>query len=197
MTTVSSQYTYPEPKISRKTIEITIPKTGAVPNVLDGVDPQYLLTKVLDAVEAGIPIEEIRRDPLKVLTSGRTKEIVINTYDPHRGVWIQCDGVSVGKHLGYDEAYHHRSVWDRSDPTLISVIKAGRLEIPGRDPVRLRFKEVTSMDEAQGLTVVRVPEEDTCYKVVTDTDCDREQILGWHEFVTSTHGGMHGPYNES
>lgn len=144
-------------------------------DVLAGVDGRYLLTKILEAVDRGVPTDEIRRDPLKFLTSGKTKEIIINTADEY------------GVMLTTGDCHGSRGSGDRTDPVVIEIIKAGRLEIPGQDPIILRcFKDITSVDEAQGLTVVRVPEEDTCYKIAYDLERDRELILGPHEFVATT-----------
>lgn len=45
---------------------------------VDSIEPNLLLEKILDAVDKGIPTSEIRKDPIKYVLSGETKEIVVN-----------------------------------------------------------------------------------------------------------------------
>jgi len=150
--------------------------SSSVPDVIDGVNARYLLKKILDAIDQGVSTDDIRRDPMRFLTSGRTKEIIINTDQAHKGVGLLFGDQSPD------------GPGDRCDPSVIAIIKAGKLDVPGKEPIRLRCEGPTCADWTDGgLTVVRVPEEDTCYQVVTDHERDVEMVLGWHEFVATTH----------
>ena len=46
---------------------------------VDGVDPDILLTKILEAIDKGHTTDEIRENPMKFIVSGKTKKIVICT----------------------------------------------------------------------------------------------------------------------
>jgi len=48
-------------------------------DIIRGFSPNYLMTKILEAVDAGAHTSEIRADPLKFLLSGERKEIVVCT----------------------------------------------------------------------------------------------------------------------
>ena len=45
---------------------------------LQGISPEYLFTKILDAIDKGISTKALRENPIKYIVSGKTKKIVIN-----------------------------------------------------------------------------------------------------------------------
>ena len=59
-------------------------------STIDAIKSSMVLSKILDAVDAGVKTEEIRKDPLKYIISGKTKEIIVNTGG---------EGIKVSKHI--------------------------------------------------------------------------------------------------
>ena len=47
-------------------------------NPINGINSEIVLDKILSAIDSGHTTEEIRKDPLKYLVSGKTKKIVIS-----------------------------------------------------------------------------------------------------------------------
>lgn len=45
---------------------------------IKGIDQEILLIKIFDAIDRGVTIDELRRDPIKYILSGETKKIVLN-----------------------------------------------------------------------------------------------------------------------
>jgi hypothetical protein len=168
-------------------------------DLLCGIDTKTAIEMILDAVDRGVTTREIRADPLKYLTSGQTKEIIINTGgeglkiseeiiiemakrgDSLAQQIIKKDdfkNVSYGSPLRY--AWLEKSVpfcmfrdYDRENHVLIELIKEGKIGNLG----------------GMELRVCKVYVEDYMYEICNANDgFGSEYILGWNELVAKMSG---------
>lgn len=168
--------------------------------VLRGVEQGHLLTKILEAVDRGVSTEEIRKDPLRYITTSSTKEIVINTggeglklspeivaemarrQDPWAKEVVAGDHYSkyntyateMGAEIplyAYLRRPDHKP--DRTNATLIEIIKEKKLGNNG----------------GMRLEVLRVRDDPKAYKVRRNDDhWGSEYVEGWQEFVACLPG---------
>lgn len=164
---------------------------------LSSVHPKILLDKILNAVDKGISTKEIREDPLKFLTSGVKKEIVINTggeglkLSPEiinemakRGDKLAKDILEKNKFQNYVQFSHTLPIkfafleneppiygianYDRENKILIDIIKEGKLKNNG----------------GMTLMVAAVYEEYYMHEIKMDHDLyQSEYIVGYHEKI--------------
>lgn len=169
---------------------------------LKGFSSQMVLERVLKAIDSGVTTDEIRRNPLKYLTSGKTKEIVINTGGEglkvcpeiihemaKRGDVLAQEiidnksfrtyntfGLGPKLQFAYLKTPHQWiGEYDRTNKTLIQIIKEGTMKNNG------------GMD----LVVAKVY-DDSDYEMYqirnVDDDWSSEYIDGWHKIIAEIKG---------
>lgn len=167
-----------------------------------GIESSIVLEKILDAVDQGATTKEIRNNPYKYLTSGKTKEIIINIGGA--GLKISPEIINEMSRRGdklameiRDENRFHNYVnrygknplrfaflehmtgcpyfhaYDRENGVLKEIIKEGKMRNNG----------------GMTLRIFKVYEEPYMYKVCEDIDdFGSEYIKGWHELVAEMTG---------
>jgi len=165
--------------------------------MLSLIKPQILLDKILDAIDKGATTDEIRSDPIKFMTTGKKKEIVINTggeglkLSPtiitemaQRGDKLAKEIIEKDKFQNYTKncyplpikfAFFEKNPpiygipnYDRENKILIDIIKEGKLKNNG------------------GMTLVVAAVYDEYYMYEIKTSCDfyqSEYIDGYHEII--------------
>jgi len=153
---------------------------------LKGLDAAIIVDKLLEAIDKGATTDEIRTDVKRYLTSGKKKEIIINTggeglkLSPalieemaKKGDQLAQKIIDQNRFIDYrfsEEKFAYledkHGNYDRSNPILISMLKEGKYENNG----------------GMNLIVCEVYEEPWMYKICkADDHWGSEYIEGWYK----------------
>ena len=167
---------------------------------LDGIDSEILFEKILGAIDHGATTQQIRQNPFKFLTSGKTKEIIINTggegLKVSREIVVEMArrGDPLATEIIKNNRFKHYSGLMLKEPMLFAYLETGGTFHDSYDRENKILIDMIKENKfrnngGMSLAIYRVYEEPYMYQVCKSDDCWRsEYLVGWSQHIAVMRG---------